>query len=191
MSGGPDSLSSGLKFGTGLIIAVVVFASLGLIALCGFCWLASYGLERGQATIAVEPLPTRAIVTFATDDNQDATPQSGSQNAEFLAIVRNPDSQGWTDVQYNAYKDSLKGTYIENWTGTIVEAKESLLGEYYIEVNMPGTEDSVDVYIYTTKEAALAMRKGQQITFSGTIRGLWPEIFEDNDTVQIKDATIN
>ncbi len=177
-----QSVKSGFNFGIGLILASIFI----VIVIIGGCCAALFGLGLLGTVVGQVPTPPVATVArFSEQQEQLATPNV----IDFDAIIRDPEPQGWTDIQFDEYKNSIKGAKVENWIGTVVEAKQGILEEYYLEIDMPGTEDRVDVYLYTTKEVALAMQKGQEVTFSGTIRGLYPH-FIGNYAVEIENVRI-
>ena len=149
--------------------------------------------QKAVPTIGVnEPIvvSTSTPTVLATQSIQPAQKVPNTETIEFSEIVRNPDALGWTDVKFNEYKKSIKGLKAENWQGNVENVQQSINGDYYIEIDMLETEDSLDVYLYTEKETALLFGKGQSIMFSGTIDGLYPSVFGDW-RVEVKGAITN
>lgn len=88
----------------------------------------------------------------------------------FQDIADNYDEM--TDAQWEKYsRDELVGTLVSDWTGTVGEVdKGELSGNYTIYVTMPG-RFLPEAFIDVNEKTALELRKNQEITFSGKIKG--------------------
>jgi hypothetical protein len=159
-----------------LIIGGIILAS---VLVCGVCFVLA--VAGGFLAEESSPRVAKATVVRATLE--------AIETLDFDDIVRSSENVGWTDVQFDEYETSIKGSRAEDWQGNVVDVKESLLGDYYIEVDMPGTEDKVDVFLYTNKDLAVSLAKGQQITFTGVIDGLYPSIV-GSYKVEVRDTVI-
>jgi len=170
------------KSGKFLVAFGILFVSLAICSRSG-----NNSIETDKQSIIVQP--TITIQSVAEVASRATATLVVIPKIEFNEITRNYETAGWTELQFNEYKDTLKGLRIENWQGNVIDVKESLFGDTYIEVDIPGTKDTVDVFLYTSKDLAISLTKGQEITFSGTISGLYPGLFEDWK-VEIKNATV-
>lgn len=176
-------------------IVIVIGGLGGVVLLCGFCVFGF--LVLGMVGDGATPVIRTVVrpVEFATPGGVvepgpvDEATRESSSDIDFDDIVRNPEEAGWTDVKFDEYKTSIKGMRVEGWWGSVVDVKESAFGEFYVEVDMAGTEDEVDVFLYTSKDVAVGLGKGQAVTFSGVIDGLYPSLFEDYK-VEVRDALI-
>ncbi len=109
---------------------------------------------------------------------------------EILATWRD---ESLTDVQRDAYLNSLKGKRAVNWSGRVTNVDKTLFFFYTVEVDVTGDSD-YDVIFPVSKEEALRINKGQHIVFSGTISsfssflGLSHTIHLSNVTFRLVEA---
>jgi len=81
--------------------------------------------------------------------------------------------QSMTEAQWKKYLDELAGYRVYKWRGWVVEVDKELSGNYEVWIDMDSPEElfSVqDVYFDVPENIALQLAKGQQVTFSGTIK---------------------
>jgi hypothetical protein len=81
----------------------------------------------------------------------------------------------FTDAQWNVYQKSLVGKQVTNWSGTVVDVNETLLGDYEIWIDMDDPNDLFsiqDVYYPCSGKQALEFNKGTGIEFSGVIESV-------------------
>lgn len=181
-----SGLGEGFKFGIGLAAAGVFL----LLCICGTCTVGTIGLGviAGTPTVPAPQISRLETIPNSAPQATSAAP-AASQTIQFSEIKRNGKESGWTDAQFDEYKKSIKGLRAENWQGSAVDVKQGISSDYYVEIDMPGTKDNVDVFIYVPKDVALAITKGQAMTFSGVIDGLYPNLFGDYQ-VEVRDAVI-
>ena len=89
----------------------------------------------------------------------------------FFEIRDNMLSDAMTEAQYNAYLNSLNGSWIR-WSGYIEEVNEKTFGGYevWIDMDEPSEMFSVqDIMFDIPDSIALLLNKDQRVTFEGEI----------------------
>jgi len=94
--------------------------------------------------------------------------------------------EGFTDVQWKAYCDSVKGKLVINWSGTVEDVSKGWFGGYSLDLDVDA-DRTVDVSIDIPGEGALAYKKGQRVKFTGTIWRLYKFL---GPVLSIEKATV-
>lgn len=141
-------------------------------------------------------LATASISSRSKNENYGAPPPYTPNPANlepappFAEIVDNYNDM--TDAQWEAYADTLRGTYIDEWEGVVtdVDAGE-VFGGYSIFIDTG--EDSFLSEIYVSdapEEMALSVDKDQRVVFSGVVslasNSIGLALYLDADTVMIE-----
>ncbi len=140
--------------------------------------------EQGQSNTQNKPQNTNTPKPILTPEPAN-TPMS---EMSFSDIIQNPSEKDWTSTQYTAYIDTIKGQYISNWSGTILEIDKSL-GRPYLSLDVESDEPKVDVYLYIEESDILKVVLGQKVVFGGIIDDKWREP-SGYFSLQIKDGTL-
>lgn len=77
-----------------------------------------------------------------------------------------------TEAQWKPYLAALKGQWVTDWTGWIVEVDVTLGNQYvaWVDMDPPGQFLSTqDVYVPVGEDLALKLQKDMKVTFSGQI----------------------
>lgn len=76
-----------------------------------------------------------------------------------------------TEAQWKAYADTLRGTWAQDWEGTVNDVtKGSLFSRYDVFIDAGRPSFGSDVFIGDVPEdVALALNKGARVRFSGTL----------------------
>lgn len=95
-----------------------------------------------------------------------------------------------TDAQRNRYNDSIAGSQIQNWEGTVEDVDEGeLFGGFTVFVEMVPGNFGAEVYISVDEDTALTLNKGAAIVFSGTVSSvedlLGPTVFVEGATIDM------
>ncbi len=147
---------------------------------CGCLTLAVFVFPpKEQQTPKIEPEQTGMSTSLP---NISHTPAPSIQ--EILATV-----EGLTDAQRNQYSESLKGSRVEGWRGTINDVDEGeIFGGFTIYIDMVPENFGAEVHIDVSKEVALSLNKGQESIFSGNIKSvsdmLCTTIFIENAAIE-------
>lgn len=101
------------------------------------------------------------------DDGGDAvaTPDKSRPAPSFDELHQNFASM--TEVQWNNYKDDVKGAYVEELSGTVSDVDE-MLGSYTI-ILYHNDDPNSRIRIPVSEETALIYERGQVLTVSGNI----------------------
>jgi hypothetical protein len=171
------------------IIGVIVLGCCGLFALSiivsGGNSKKSEGSPSQTASNQNSSQPTVLSPTSQQPTSQPPTSQPLAPSIqEILATV-----EGMTDAQRNQYSESLKGSRVEGWRGTIDDVDEGeIFGGFTIYIDMVTDNFGAEVHIDVSKEVALSLNKGQEIVFSGDIKSvsdiLGITVFIENVTIE-------
>jgi hypothetical protein len=169
-----------------------VFLSLVAITIlgcCGLLFLSAVFSNTGNKK-------SQNSETGATQNSSESTaPQATSQPATSIPQVLAPSMneilstiEGMTDAQRNQYMKTLVGNRVEGWRGIISDVDEGeIFGGFSVYVDVVQENFGSEVHIEVSKEVALSLNKGEEITFSGTIKSV-SDIM--GTTVFIENATI-
>lgn len=174
------------------LVAIVVLACCGIFFLSAiFSNTGNQNNNRISSTQnSSEPTVPQATSLPATSILQ-ATPLPATSipkvfapsMEEILATV-----EGMTDAQRNQYLESLVGNRVEGWHGIVSDVDEGeIFGGFSVYVDVVEENFGDEVHIEVTKEVALSLSKGQEITFSGDIKSASDIL---GTTIFIKNATI-
>mgnify|MGYP003996816293 CR=1 FL=1 len=127
------------------------------------------------------------MIALAVGSTDSGTSNSGSSNsgsssstsdereeAPSYSTIENNCAK-MTDAKWNVYAPTLVGKKVTDWSGTVTEVNETLLGDYelWIDMDDPDVLLSVqDVYMPCSQETAFKFDKGDSITFSGVIESV-------------------
>lgn len=183
------------------VVLIIIGAVIVLCIICGIIGTIAGSTPEAKATSTARAIarteeasrPTAVPPTEApTPVPPTATPAPTSTPmlpappyAEIRANV-----EGMTEAQWKAYLPTLKGLYVENWTGWVEEV--NVVGskyELWVDMDSPEEMFSVqDVYFEIPDDIALALQKDAPVTFSGQIEAVTE--FLGSSTVHLKDATV-
>lgn len=163
---------------TTCLMVVFIFAGLGVLSLCCFFTMGPTvgtvlsgireGLEESGPAGTPRPTPTPNIA-----------PLYATIEAEYSSM---------TDVQQEAYFDSLAGAEVVEWEGTIKDVVK-VVGFYNVLVNTSDSSLVADVYLMNIPgDDALNLNLGDTIIFSGKIQNV-EEIL--SPVVYVVDVTIH
>jgi len=154
------------------IIGKIILASVALFAFCCLCSVPISILSPATPTPTSTPTSTPTPIP----------------EFSFNEIIQSPNEKGWTDTQYSAYFETIKGKQVNGWSGTILEIKE-WGGEPYLSLDIKPGKPEIDAYVYISKDDFLKVGLGQNITFAGIIDSNWTEP-NNYYALQIKDVTL-
>lgn len=116
-------------------------------------------------------LTTLACVCTSTSGTGLNTPAPGATKApapEFDVFLKN--YQEMTDAQWENFEETVVGSQIPGWEGTVTQVdKSEILDTYTVVVDMPGDGLGSEVYISADEETALSIPKDASVRFSGEI----------------------
>jgi hypothetical protein len=160
------------------IIGVIVLGCCGLLALSA--------IVSGGDSKKTEGSPSQAASNQNPSQSTALPPTLQPLAPSIQEILAK--TEGMTDAQRNQYSESLKGSRVEGWRGTIDDVDEGeIFGGFTIYIDMVTDNLGAEVHIDVSKEVALSLNKGQEIVFSGNIK-LVSDIL--GITVFIENATI-
>lgn len=159
---------------------------LGLVGLCLLMALIG-SLGGGGDTDAPAALAT-TVRNTATPRPPTATSTPRPLAPTFQEIETTV--EGMTEAQWKPYLESLKGQRVVDWTGWVVDVNQKLGGAYeaWIDMDDPGMFTIQDVYVPVDSDTALALGKGEPVTFSGVIKSA-NELL-GNVTIHLEEATV-
>ena len=131
---------------------------------------------------------TERITNQSNDNNESSQPTQTLQPTappieDILTSV-----EGMTDAQRNKYNESIQGSRVDGWQGTVSEVNEGeVFGGFTVYVDMVDNYLGAEVFIDVTEDIALSLNLGQEIEFSGDIKTVSDIL---GTTVFIENATI-
>lgn len=144
------------------------------------------GATRQVITVVVTSAPT-ATGTNTPAPTATLTPIPTAPPYE--TICRNVGNM--TEAQWKPYLKSLDGHQVVDWVGWVVDVDAEWGGGYeaWIDMDSPDTMFSAqDVYFPVADTTAMALRKGQKVSFSGRIKSAWE--FLGSVSVRLEDVTL-
>jgi SH3-like domain-containing protein len=121
-------------------------------------------------------VPTKYLASSKPEATvQKATPTAIAtvETLKWAAIEAVYNDQSMTEAQRHDYLANLKGRQVINWQGTVYDVHE-FLDIYSVQVMVVplGGQCDYQVYWHVSQSEALSYRKGQTVTFSGTIESV-------------------
>ncbi len=160
--------------------AVLVVTCIVLLAGCGMNMKETSGTNLSQKVAPDVPVPGMTIITGV-----EPTPTVDAGRA--LPLVESVISPTWEEIRdreaqldrgWDNYRESLKGTHVQGWTGSIMQIyyHRDKDGVKIMHLDMDGPNDAdghfYDAHvflIFTNKTEARQWELGQQVTIDGEI----------------------
>jgi len=106
------------------------------------------------------------VAVWMVSNEEDAAPPTAVQNSNITYAEIEKAKNTLTDIQFEKLAKGLQEKRV-NWTGTVVDVHKSM-GDYEALVDQDNTGVQ-DVYLTIDSGQAERLRKGQKISYAGTI----------------------